>query len=178
MLKRIVVIAMIASMTAISFCGVVNAKEINYQTTESLEYRECYFYIMSGLSFGDEIDIKVKVTDGGNVDVLLMDSIDHNHFRTIFDNESGDIDCYIKEMHTKSVAILIDAPKDGDYYIVVDNSFVPDDGAQPTGPVNFTIDIKTNGGLSDTVCCAPLVMILGILLLSVAAVCLVRLRKV
>lgn len=49
-------------------------------------------------------------------------------------------------MRTSSTTLSFDIPVEGRYYFIIDNSAIPEIGADPVGTVNYTVDIERSMG--------------------------------
>ena len=163
-MKRTLGILIIVALAGV-FIPVVAATEYNGSDSYRIEdggYVEQYF---TGLQEGDPIEVTVEVTDGGNIDVMLMDTTNFAKFRTAVETGEGSWTPIVSEKNTRLAKINTVAPSDGDYILVVDNSFQPSGGAESGDYVDVDVVFKTGsqtssgggGGLCGGVIVAPLI---------------------
>ena len=97
--------------------------------------------------------ILVEVSSDQPVDVFLMDGTDFDEFEGVMNGSRETFHYYIdgSKMDTKGVAYSFDLPSTQLYYVVVDNTDVPDDGAyaQENATVSLKISIEDHVSSSN-----------------------------
>jgi len=117
-------------------------------------------YVLQLVNFneGDEMKIIVDVESGSSVDVLIMDSINYAYYEN--DGEF-EYDHYNSDLRTMGATFTYTYPDDDHhYYLVVDNTATPANGATPTGTAIVHVQLEqthnepqdTSGSSSNTIC--------------------------
>lgn len=161
-------------MSAILLIPLAGAK--NYDVTDSKRIDPGWYneYYITGLKAGDNIEITVTVTAGGNIDVMLMDTPNFSKFTTAVERQEGSWINYDEDENTRMATIITVALEDGDYILVIDNSHQPEGGAESGDYVDVDIKIKTwsdevssdsGGGACGGVVILPMLAIGAILVL-------------
>lgn len=102
---------------------------------------------LTDVEAGEVLNVNIQVTNGGPIDVLLMSSTDYVDFLS-----NSEFSYYVdgSAYSIKSKSYSFTFPEGGDYYLVVDNTVDPMDGAYPTGAVDVRTRITTeNPGLTQ-----------------------------
>ncbi len=98
-------------------------------------FNDDFTFTMKALAQEQRITIEVHTRDGGKVDVLLLDSANHEAYR-----EGLPFD-YIEAgsgLNLANFTVTLEVDHPDDYYWVVDNTEQPLNGAQPSRDVRFT----------------------------------------
>jgi len=174
--KGIVLLIMFLLMSTVL---ISNASATSYDESKSIRIEEGQYWtlFLSGLSSGDDIDVEIDVTEGGNVDVMIMDSINFNSFKDASNAGYGEWMNIKLVKNTKGTSISVSAPEDGDYYVVIDNTDVPSGGASPSGYVDVTVDIQAGTSASFSCCLSTMLVLGGVLVAFGACLLLIRKRK-
>ena len=87
-------------------------------------------YVYIDFHATEGVEITVDITTDYAVDILLMDYADASDYADVVDYE-GTFHYYVdgSALNCGGITYTFVIPKTGDYYIVVDNTDVPDDGA-------------------------------------------------
>ncbi|UUX92646.1 hypothetical protein [Methanoplanus endosymbiosus] len=99
--------------------------------------KDKYYYWEFELSKGDKISVDVS-TDGSALDLEIMDQYNYNKYSK---GTTGEYKCWGRDSIIKTKYEFSPAAN-GDYYFVLDNSIVPDDGAYADANVNVNVIIS------------------------------------
>ncbi len=99
-------------------------------------------YVLQLINFnaGDKMEISINVENGGSVDALIMDSINYAYYK---DGMSFNYDHSNSNLRTMGTTFTYTYPDDEHhYYLVVDNTDEPVNGASPTGTVTVRVQVE------------------------------------
>lgn len=133
----------IAALVIVMIGGTTLA-EINLDETKTIATDMYYELSFTGIQAGDVLNVNVQVIKGGPVDVLLMKSSEYVNYLKATQSESGGTFKYYVDGSSdniKSKTYSFSFPESGDYYLVVDNTNNPVNGANPTGDVDVRAKI-------------------------------------
>jgi hypothetical protein len=140
---RCILLGIIAALVIIIVGGTTLA-QINLDETKSIGMDMYYEISLTGIEAGEVLNVNIQVTKGGPVDVLLMKSSDYVKYLTATQSEQGGIFSYYVDGSSdsiKSKTYSFTFPENGDYYLVIDNTVNPIEGANPTGAVDVRAKI-------------------------------------
>ncbi len=129
-------------------------------------------------SFGETI--RIEFESDKDIDLIMTNVDGYNDYR---DPGEEYFTTYPEgtSYQIRQVDLDFFVPADGTYYIIVDNSDIPDSGAMPQGSVNYSIELTRIGDEYDTELLTTICIIAGvivlILIVGVIYVVLVRLAK-
>ena len=139
-MKLITALAFLSGIMLAPFAAATIYEGTDSERIETGEYYEHYF---TGLQAGDKIEITVEVTTGGNIDVMMMDTINFAKFKSALQTGEGGWNNINSEKNTRLVTINTVAPSDGDYVLVIDNTNQPSGGADSGDYVDVSLIYKT-----------------------------------
>ena len=139
-------LAMIVALVMLMVTGTAVA-QISFDETISIDIDRYNELSLTEIEAGSVLNVNIQVTNGGPIDVLLMSSSDYVDFLSQ-QGFSYYIDGSAYSIKSKSYSFTF--PDSGDYYLVIDNTVDPMDGANPTGAVDVRTRITIeNSGLSQ-----------------------------
>ncbi len=148
-MKKVVLIALFGlTVLASTALAIIELKEtIREITTESwsetirIETNEYHVYKFQGTST-NIINVSIEVVSGDSIDAILLGSEDFMNYQSMMrSGRSSQFNSYStgKGMNLKYISYSFEIPRTDTYYIVVDNTFLPNNGGQPGGSVNVKI---------------------------------------
>ena len=117
--------------------------KVNIDTSFLISSNKFYEIPMNEIKAGEILNVEIKVSPGGPVDVLLMKSSDHPGYVNAV-SQHGTFN-YIEEASLKRITSQAYSYKfntDGDYYLVIDNTDVPKDGGIPSDQVDVRLKVS------------------------------------
>ncbi len=153
-MKKIVLIALIAltifmptAFAIIEIKGTVREITSDYWSeTKRIGINEYLSYRFQGLST-DTINVTVEVVSGDSIDTFILSSENFSDYLTMV--QSGRPKPYKpystgKGLDLKYITYSFKVPEDGTYYLVEDNSYLPNNGGTPgrSAEVNIIFDRK------------------------------------
>ncbi len=148
-MKKIVLIALIALTISISTAFAITeipgtVREITsdyWSETKKIETNEYLAYRFQGLGT-DTIDVTIEVVSGESIDTFILSSENFSDYLTMV--QSGRAKPYKpystgKGLNLKYITYSFKVPADGAYYLVEDNSYLPNNGGTPGGSVEVNI---------------------------------------
>jgi hypothetical protein len=144
MIQKPIVCVLVLLLLTISLLSMFSttsncAADINDVEKRRVEYNQYFSYHYSALHSGDHVQITVEVTDGGNIDVYYMSSFEFVNYEYNRDYGTGEFNVIYEKLASKLFSIDLVVSEDADYVLVIDNTYNPDDGADPTDYVDVTI---------------------------------------
>ncbi len=149
--KYLLVGFVILALTLFGCTGKSGGSE-DWQVLEdtTIDITEGYYQpIVCQLEKGEQIKIEMKVKRGGNVNLMLANSLEYSDFSYY---EGGgdvgkDLEFTLSKLNVNNVASEpITIYSSGIYYVVIDNSGAFANGATPSGPVTVNIKIYKSAG--------------------------------
>jgi hypothetical protein len=117
--------------------------KVNIDTSLLISSNKFYDIPMNGVKAGEILNVEIKVSPGGPVDVLLMKSSDHpGYVNAVLQHGTFN---YIEEASLKRITSQAYSYKfndDGDYYLVIDNTDLPKDGGIPSDQVDVRLKVS------------------------------------
>jgi uncharacterized protein YbcI/phage-related protein len=114
------------------------------EETKILKENEYLIYSFMG-TMGEKINVNIDVTNGGAIDVFLMDSTGFTKYQSMMlggsSKEFGSKQIG-QGMNVKSKSYSFIFPLTDRYYIAIDNTVQPNGGANPSGQVDAKISIN------------------------------------
>lgn len=117
-----------------------------WSETKRIGINEYLAYRFQGLS-SDTINVTIEVVSGDSIDTFVLSSENFSDYLTMV--QSGRPNPYKpystgKGLNLKYITYSFKVPEDGTYYIVEDNSYLPNNGASPgrSAEVNIKFDKK------------------------------------
>ncbi|MFQ5884606.1 MAG: hypothetical protein ACE5IO_05840 [Thermoplasmata archaeon] len=136
-----------------------------------------YHYWALNVSAGDTI--RVVFESDHNVDLFFVNKEGFEDYEMAVNRGQGVFEYYIQgsAMDTNSTNFSFTVPEVQDFYYIVDNTFMPDNGAEHSGPVSYSIKITKESfdvPLFWTICSVMTGLVMGLVL---AIVYLIVYRK-
>lgn len=151
-MKKIVLMALFVLTILISSAlAITQLKETireiplnQWSETRKIEMNEYLVYKFNGTT-ANKIDVTIEVESGDSIDMLLFNSGNFIEFQSMM--ESGRPKPYNpystgKGMGLKYITYTFEIPANDTYYIVEDNTFLPNNGGSPGGSVE--VQMKFN----------------------------------
>lgn len=148
-MKRILLIVLFGITFLISSAFAISElketmKEITseyWSETKRIDFNEYLVYKFQG-SKTNTIEVSIEVVRGDSIDTLLFSSQNFTGFQSMM--QSGKPKPYYpypegKGMNLKYESYSFDIPADGTYFIVIDNTYLPNNGGTPGGSVDVTL---------------------------------------
>jgi len=112
-----------------------------WSETKRIEFNEYLVYKFHG-DRTNTIEVSIEVVRGDSIDTLLFSSENFTDFQSMM--QSGKPKPYYpypegKGMNIKYITYSFETPADGTYYIVQDNTYLPNNGGTPSGSVDAKI---------------------------------------
>lgn len=91
--------------------------------------------------------IRVVFESDYDVDLFFVNEENYNDYTRIIDVGYGSFEYYIQGsvLRTNSSEYSFTVPGEQDYYFIIDNTYMPDDGAPPIGVVSYSIEMTREG---------------------------------
>ena len=128
----------------------VSAKTYVSATGEVIDQDDYWgksFYASEG------VEIQVSIDSDVAVDILLMDYNDFGEYQAVVDGDRDTFQYYVtgSKFSVTQFEYTFIIPQDGQYYIVIDNTEVPDDGsyAWEMAAVTISVIAETDEGNGD-----------------------------
>ena len=148
-MKRILLIVLFDITVLISSAFAISelketTKEISseyWSETKRIDLNEYLVYKFQ-VSKTNTIEVSIEVVRGDSIDTLLFSYENFTGFQSMM--RSGKPKPYYpypegKGMNIKYEADSFEVPSDGTYYIVIDNTYLPNNGGTPGGSVDVTL---------------------------------------
>lgn len=112
-----------------------------WSETRRIEVNEYLVYKFQG-SKTNTIEVSIEVVRGDSIDTLLFSSQNFTGFQSMM--QSGKPKPYypypeVKGMNLKYESDSFEVPSDGTYFIVIDNTYLPNNGGAPSGSVDVLL---------------------------------------
>lgn len=119
------------------------------------------------ISAGDTI--KVVFKSNHTVDLFFLNKKGFNDYERAVSRDQGTFEHYIQgsAMDTNSTDFSFTVPDDQDFYFIIDNTLMPDGGAQPVSNVTYSIEITKESfdvALFWTICSVMTGLVMGLVL--------------
>ncbi len=113
-----------------------------WSETKRIEFNEYLVYKFQA-SRTNTVEFTIEVTRGDSIDTLLFNSDNFTVFESMM--QSGKAKPFYpysegKGMNLKYITFSFEIPSDGTYYLVEDNTYLPNNGGTPGG----SVDVKMN----------------------------------
>ncbi len=113
----------------------------SWSETRKIEFNEYLIYRFQGIRT-NTVNVTIEVMSGDSVDMLLLDSNNFTEYQSMM--QSGrprEFSSYStgKGMSLKYMTYSFEIPEDSTYYIVEDNTYLPNNGGAPGGSVDVKI---------------------------------------
>ena len=144
MIKKYLVGLIIIGLITISGCVLEIEEEAQTLVDETKTINENYgYWYPFSLYQGIKLNIEVEVISGGSVDFILVDSQGLADYTYLLGGGIGEVEYFIDGsiLNGKSLRSTFIVPEDGDYALIIDNSYIPDEGAEPEGSVDVKIKV-------------------------------------
>ena len=148
-MKKILLIVLFGIIVLISSAFAISElketlREIStedWSETRRIEFNEYLVYKFQGTKT-NTIEVSIEVVRGDSIDTLLFSSQNFTDFQSMM--QIGKPKPYYtypegKGMNLKYEAYSFEIPADGTYYIVIDNTYLPNNGGTPGGSVDVTL---------------------------------------
>jgi hypothetical protein len=112
-----------------------------WSDTKKIGFNEYLTYRFQGLST-DTVNVTIEVVRGDSIDTFILSSENFSDYLSMV--QSGKAKPYKpystgKGMNLKYITYSFKVPEDGIYYIVEDNSYIPNNGGTPGGSLDVKI---------------------------------------
>lgn len=115
---------------------------VDWSETTRIPMNEYLVYKFQGINT-NTVDITIEVIGSGDsIDVFLLNSEDFTGYQSMMQSGmSRKFNSYFigKGMNMKYINYSFEIPADGTYYIVEDNTYLPNNGASPAGSAEVII---------------------------------------
>lgn len=148
-MKKLVLIALFGLLILISSAFAIieiqgTIREITsdyWSETKKIGTNEYLSYRFQGVST-DTVNVTIEVVSGDSIDTFILSSKNFSDYLTMV--QSGRANPYKpystgKGLNLKYITYSFKVPEDGTYYIVEDNSYLPNNGGTPGGSVDVNI---------------------------------------
>ncbi len=147
--KIVLITLLILTMLISSASAVSELKETireissDYWTeTKKIDFNEYLVYKFQG-RMTDTVEISMEVVRGDSIDTFILSAENFTDYQSMM--QSGKSRPYYpysdgKGMNFKYLSYSFEIPADGTYYIVEDNTYLPNNGGAPGG----SVDVKIN----------------------------------
>ena len=143
MFKRYYVFVTMMTLTLMVVSAGTTYANINIDQTRTIDLNKFYEIPMTEVKAGDVLSLDIQVTSGGPIDVLLMKSSDYPGYLNAI-AQRGTFN-YIEEASIKGITSQKNSyrfKEKGDYYLVIDNTDVPDGGGSPLDQVDINLKVS------------------------------------
>ncbi len=137
---------LISSASAVSDLKetIKNIPSDTWSETKRIEFNEYLVYKFQA-SRTNTVEFTIEVMSGDSVDTLLFNSDNFTGFESMM--QSGKAKPYYpysegKGMNLKYIKFSFEIPSDGTYYLVEDNTYLPNNGGTPGGSID--VNMKFN----------------------------------
>ncbi len=148
-MKKIVLIALLMITMSISSVSAVSEiketiREISsddWIETKKIDFNEYLVYKFHGAAT-NTVEVTLEVVRGDSIDTFILNSADYPDFQSMMQSgKSKPFNAYStgKGMNIKFLTYSFEIPADDTYYIVQDNSYLPNNGGTPGGSVDVKI---------------------------------------
>lgn len=145
-MKKTVMIALFIITMSISSVSALSEiretiKEISsddWTETKKIDFNEYLVYKFHGAQ-SNTIEVTLEVVRGDSIDTFILNSADYPEFQSMMQSgKSKPFNAYStgKGMNLKFLTYSFEIPADDTYYIVQDNSYLPNNGGSPGGSVD------------------------------------------
>jgi len=118
-----------------------------FDETRTINDNEYLVYSFSGNS-GNVINVSIDVVNGNAIDIFLLNSEQFINYQSILLGSSSKDFYFFSIGHgnkIKSKSYSFEFPETDKYYIMIDNTFRPENGAIPSGNVDVKLTITNEG---------------------------------
>lgn len=145
--------------------GTAVAQEVIWD--ESLHVDVGYYGHYSAIvDEGATLTVSIR-TDGNPVDLFLMDSADFDEYQSVQSGQATTFNHYVygSSLNVVQKTYAFTVPDSDRYYIVIDNTATPDNGAYAGVPVNVHVKVTGESAVPGFKAIFAIVAILGIAVL-------------
>ncbi len=144
-MKKIVLIALLGLTILISSASaIIESKETireitldHWSETRKIEANEYLVYKFAGIGT-NMIEVSIEVVSGDSIDMILLNSGDFTEYQSMMQSgRARQFNSYStgKGMNLRYMSYSFEIPANDTYYIVEDNTPLPNNGGQPGGSV-------------------------------------------
>lgn len=126
---QLLIACIIVAVGLLSGCTNSNIHTISYEST--------YMIILDNSMISGTLNIELKVLEGGNVDLFLMDKSGYDNYSDVFRFTYYPDGSELNTTYTKKSLPI----HRGEWYIIVDNTYIPMNGAEPDEDVKVELNV-------------------------------------
>ena len=125
-----------------------------------------YRYYSATIGEGATLTVSIR-TDGSPVDLFLMDSADFDEYQSVQSGQATTFNYYVggSSLNVVQKTYAFTVPDADRYYIVIDSTAAPDNGAYAGVPVNVHVKVTGESAVSGFKAIFAIASILGIAVL-------------
>ena len=145
--------------------GTVVAEEVLCDETPQVDVGLSWYYSVIAHE-GATLTVSMR-TDGNAVDLFLMDSAGFDEYQSVQSGPATTFNYYVdgSSLNVVQKTYAFTVPDSDRYYIVIDNTATPDNGAYAGVPVNVHVKVTGESAVSGFKAIFAIAAILGIALL-------------
>jgi len=161
--KKILVLAL--AIMGLFFVGTAVAQEVLCDVTPQVDVDMSWYYSVIAPE-GAPLTVSMR-TDGNAVDLFLMNSADFDEYQSVQSGPATTFNYYVdgSSLNVVQKTYTFTVPNADRYYIVIDNTATPDNGAYAGVPVNVHVKVTGESAVSGFKAIFAIAAILGIALL-------------
>ena len=160
--KNILVLTL--TIMGLLLVGTAVAQEVHWDETPHVDVGS-YQYYSAIIHEGTTLTVSIR-TDGSPVDLFLMDSAGFDEYQSVQNSQATTFNYYVagSSLNVVQKTYAFTVPDSDRYYIVIDNTATPDNGAYAGVPVNVHVKVTGESAVPGFKAIFAIAAILGIVI--------------